>query len=132
MAKIKITFNDDHIKLIRNLSVEQFSDSRYGFDNYCLFGGTFLYEQMALILGVADQVIPGTEESVYGPQYPDELMERFNDLDAFIVTNLPYIIDILTQFCTEGIQTGVEYWCNDMERIWHKKEEKEDKKSRKR
>lgn len=120
MAKIKITFNEDHIRLIRNLHIDQFSDSRYGIDNYNLYGGTFLYEQMALILGVADQVILGTEEDVFGPRYPDELMERFNDLDAFIVTNLPYILDLLTQFCGEGIQPGVEYWCHDRDRIWRK------------
>lgn len=124
MAKVKITFNEDHIRLIRCLCVEQFTDSRYGFDNYSLFGGTYLYEQMALILGVADQVIPGTEESVYGPQYPDELMDRFNELDSFIVENLPYILDILTQFCTEGIKPGMEYWCNANERIWHVREPK--------
>lgn len=122
MAKLRITFNEDHLKLIRCLNFEQFSDSRYGIDNYNLFGGTFLYEQMALILDKADQVIPGTEESIYGPQYPDEIIDYFNELDSFIVANLPYIIDILTQFCDEGIKPGVEYVCVDRERIWKKNE----------
>ena len=50
------------------------------------------------------------------------VLEHLKDLDSFMITNLPYIMDILLQFCTEGIQSGVTYWAYDYQRIWHKEE----------
>lgn len=119
--KIELTFTDEHIALIKALVFEKFDDSHYGINNYNLWGGTYMFEQMAYILGVHDQVIPETLEDPTGPKYPEELMEHMRDLDAFIVSNLVNIEEILHQFCTEGIQAGVTYWCYDYQKIWHKK-----------
>lgn len=95
-------------------------DSLYGFDNFNLWGGTYIWEQMAYILGIYNHVIKGTEEDPTGPKFPEEDMEHMKDLDAFILTHLEHIFQILLQFCTEGIQPGVTYWCYDYEKIWHK------------
>lgn len=95
-------------------------DSVYGLDNFNLWGGTYIWEQMAYILGIYDHVIKGTEEDPTGPKFPEEDMEHMKDLDAFIITHLNHIFQILLQFCTEGIQPGVTYWCYDYENIWHK------------
>lgn len=97
-------------------------DSIYGVDTYNLWGGTYIWEQMAYILGINDHVIKGTEEDPTGPKYPEEDMEHMRDLDAYIIGNLEYIFTLLIQFCTEGIQPGVTYWCYDYEKIWHKEE----------
>lgn len=94
-------------------------DSIYGVDNFALFGGTYLWEQMAYILGLQDHVIKGTEDDPMGPKFPEEDMEYMRDLDAFIVTHLEHIFQLLIQFCTTGIQAGVTYWCYDNEHIWH-------------
>lgn len=95
-------------------------DSIYGVDTYNLWGGTYIWEQMAYILGIHDHVIKGTEEDPTGPKYPEEDMEHMKDLDVFIIGNLDNIFTLLIQFCTEGIQPGVTYWCYDYEKIWHK------------
>lgn len=97
-------------------------DHLYGVDNYNLWGGTYLFEQMAYILGYQDKIITGTLENPTGPEFETECYEHMKDLDAFIVTNLGNIFEILLQFCTEGIQEGVTYWCYDNEHIWHKGE----------
>lgn len=120
MAKIKITFSEDHISLIKNLNFKEINDSKCCIDTYDLWGGTFIYEQMALILGKMDKMYPGSDCDPLGPNFDDETLEYFNKLDSFIVEHLKDIIDILLQFCNEGIQTNVEYWCYDHERIWHK------------
>lgn len=195
--KIKLTFTDEHIALIKALNfnkidfkeiINTFSvvdynvqvvennaefktqrvvpyrigdildrfnvgiDNIYGFDIYNLWGGTYLWEQMAYILGYQDAMIPSTMEDPTGPKFyktvwtgldengrrfvvtdKDKLndaagleeidvIEHFKDLDSFILTNLPYIMDLLLQFCTEGIQSGVTYWAYDYQRIWYKEE----------
>lgn len=120
MARLKLTFNDEHIQLIKNFRTRQLGDEYFTIDTYDLFGGTYLYEDMALILGYMDKVIPGTMEDADGPKFDDETLEHLNELDSFIVENLQNIEDILHQFCTEGIQPGVTYWCNPSEHIWHK------------
>lgn len=159
--KIKLTFTEEHIALIKALnfekidvndiikSFEQYNekviyvknnnkvevtlgdilneyriniDSIYGVDNFNLWGGTYIWEQMAYILGIQDHVIKGTEEDPTGPKYPTEDMEHMKELDMFILTHLEHIFQLLLQFCTEGIQPGVTYWCFDYEKIWHKEE----------
>lgn len=124
MAKIKLTFTDEHIKLIKCLRFEKINENIYGIDNYALWGGTFIYEQMAYILGYADKVIKGSECDVDGPKYPDALIAHFNDLDGFIVDNLQYIEDILHQFCDKGgIKPDTTYVAYDYEGIWHTEDE---------
>lgn len=169
MAKRKITFNEEHIALIKAMLFEKlennysvvsasenleivksfgknytvgiypdnetpipckgkvriepesnFGDNHFGVDTYQLYGGTYLYEQMALILGKSDKVIPETLEDPMGPSYDDETMEHFIELDCFIRKHLTDIFEILLQYCDEGIKTGVTYWCYDNEHIWKK------------
>lgn len=95
-------------------------DSIYGIDNYNLWGGTYIWEQVAYIIGVYDKILPGTQEDPDGPKYPPEIMEHMKDLVSFMITNIQNIIELLLQFCTEGIQPNVVYWCYDNQKIWHK------------
>lgn len=169
MAKRKITFNEEHIALIKAMLFEKlennysvvsesenleimksfgksytvgvypdensaipikgkikvepstnYGDNHYGIDLYQLYGGTYLYEQMAYILGKTENVIPETLEDPLGPSYDEETMKHFIELDSFIREHISDIFEILLQFCTEGIQPGVEYWCYDNEHIWRK------------
>lgn len=116
--KIKLILNDDHIKLIKHFNFERISDRHYGLDTYGLWGGTYLYEQMAYILGYQDKVIPETIESNLGARYEKEYEERMMEYDSFILENLVFIEEILHQFCDKGgIKPGI-YSCIDYERIW--------------
>ena len=130
MARISVILNEDHLKLIKNLRfskldvydnkdcIREVLDRKYyGIDTYSLYGGTFLYEDMACILGVHDQVYKETLEDFDGPKYPKELMDRFIDLDEYITEHLSDIEEILHQFCDVGLKVG-KYSCRDNEHIW--------------
>lgn len=99
-----------------------YGDNHFGVDTYQLYGGTYLYEQMAYILGKTDHVIPETLSDPQGPIYDEETMALFCELDSFIREHLTDIFEILLQFCDEGIKPGIEYWCLDNEHIWKKNE----------
>lgn len=137
MARIKVVLTEEHLKLIKNFriqklnvlnvknGVEDWTDKYYGIDTYGLFHGSHLYEDMAQILGVADQVIKGTEEDIDGPKYPKELMDKFIELDEYILDNILNIEEIVHQFCCKtdekgnivGVKPGI-YTCKDNEHIW--------------
>ena len=116
--KVKLVLTEDHIKLIKNFNFERISDKHYGLDTYGLWGGTYLYEQMANILGYQDKVIPETIESNLGARYEKEYEERMMEYDSFILENLVFIEEILHQFCDKGgLKPGI-YSCIDYVRIW--------------
>lgn len=127
----KKTYEDSDIQQYRLADIiERFHfdlDSLYGVDTFNIWGGTYLWEQIAYIIGIHDHVIKGTEEDPDGPKFPEEDMEHMRDLDCFIVDNLVYIEQILHQFCTEGIQPGVTYWAYDYQLIWHRADEQDAK-----
>lgn len=56
VKRLKLT--EDIISLISNFRFKKINDKMSGFDTYDLYGGTYLYEDMALILGKFDQMIP--------------------------------------------------------------------------
>lgn len=134
MARLKVVLTEEHLKLIKNFriqklnelnvknGIEDWTDKYYGIDTYGLFHGSHLYEDMAQILGVADQVIKGTEEDIDGPKYPKELMDNFIELDEYILDNILNIEEIVHQFSSEGgLKPGI-YTCKDNEHIWKYKE----------
>ena len=96
----------------------------YGIRTDSLYGGTYLYEDMALILGKQDHIIKGTEEDPEGALYDKETMEYLKELDTFITNHLKDIFDIMLRFCDEGIKVGVTYWCYDYNGFWQTEEEK--------
>lgn len=116
--KLKVELTEDHIKLIKNFNFERISDKHYGLDTYGLWGGTYLYEQMAYILGYQDKIIPETIESNLGARYEKEYEEKMMDYDAYILENLVFIEEILHQFCDKGgLKPGI-YTCFDYNRQW--------------
>lgn len=131
MARLKIELTDEIIALVSKFrfqklndlnikhGIEDWTDKYYGIDTYALYHGSHLYEDMAQILGKADQVIKGTEEDFDGPKYPTELMEHLMELDTYIVDNILEIEEIIHQFAFKegGVKPGV-YTCKDNEHLW--------------
>lgn len=115
--KISLVFTEDIIKFIKLMKVQKFSDSKIGFDNYGLYPESHLFDFMALVLGLQDHRIVGTEENPLGAEYDEETTERMHEIDAFIVENLEFIEEILHQFCDIGIKPG-KYSCLAYQRIW--------------
>lgn len=92
----------------------------WGIDQWNLFGGTFVMEDVALILGHFDKFIPGTEESPMGRQYPKELEDHFWDLYTYIWTNLTDIMRLVLYFSNRcGLSEGT-YVFDTKKGIWEK------------
>ena len=114
--KLKVTLNEDHIKLIKNLWFQDFN-SKVGIDKYDIFGGSRLWEDMARILGCYDHIIPETREDWDGAKFDKETTDKMRDLADFLDENILSIEEILHQHCDVGIKVGT-YTCLDNVRIW--------------
>lgn len=124
MARIYVNLTADHLKLIRNLNVQALTDETVGIAKDNLYGGTYKYEQMALILGLTDKAVPGTEEDMEnGTLYEKEAQLYMVELDKYINENLLNIEEILHQFCLKGGLTVGKYVCKDYQHIWHRVED---------
>lgn len=123
---LKLT--QDHLLLIKNIKFEPFvfeatekENGRFGWgiDQYSLFGGSYVMEDIALILGKFDEYIKGTEENPMGRQYPEELEQHMWDLYEYIYTNMADIIKLVFQFSNEGGITEGTYKLNS-DGLWEK------------
>jgi len=106
----------DKIMLISDLK----ECNAWGINQWNLFGGTYVMEDVALILGHYEDFIPGTEESPMGKQYPKELEDHWWELYLYIVNNMTDIINIMFQFIDNGGLTPGEYVFNRKEYKWNK------------
>lgn len=128
MAIKKITLTEDHIKLIRALNPVKFefddddSKSRFcvGYDSYSLWGGSFLFEDIALILGFYEESLPGTQDDYTGRRYSKEREDYMLELYDFFEENLDYIESLVHQFCDKGGLTPGTYKCIDYQLNWEK------------
>ena len=131
----RITLNEDHIALIKNIKFVPFefdgTDSNndsvntirrfgWGIDQYNLFGGTYVLEDVALILGQFDKFIPGTEEDPLGRQYPKELEDYWWGLYQYIWDNMEYIISLVFWGISNGGLTAGTYKCKSEHKDWIK------------
>ena len=115
--KVSLVFTDDIIKFIKLMKVQRFNDGQIGFDNYDLYPESHLFDFIAIVLGLQDHRIKGTEENPLGAEYDEEAMKYMFEIDSFIVENIEYIEEILHQFCDVGIKPG-KYSCLAYQRIW--------------
>lgn len=56
MKKI-VKLTTDHLQLIKNLRLEHLTPSIFGLDVFSAFGGDYMNQDMATILGYANRVI---------------------------------------------------------------------------
>lgn len=132
MAIKKINLTEDHLKLISNIKFEAFAFGPeaavnrmgWGIDQWNMFGGTYLMEDVALILDKYDQYIPGTEEDANGKQFPKELEDYFWTLYSDIVYNMEYIMDLVLYYSNKGGLTPGTYKCTTNTMEWNKIENK--------
>ena len=126
MATIKIELTEDKINLIKNIHFVEKPDlddtsketPNFGIDFYSLYGGSYVLEDVSYILGLYDKHIEGTEESVTGVRFPEEIEKYMYDIHDYIVDNIDCIEEIVHQFITEGgVKPGI-YSAKENEHIW--------------
>lgn len=94
----------------------------WAIDKYNLFGGTYVLEDVALIIGKWGEFIPGTEYEPTGRRYPEELEEYMYGLYEYIVDNMVYIESLIHTFVVKGGLTPGTYKCIDRYFDWEKVE----------
>lgn len=123
--KITINLTDDILALISNIHFQKVPDvtvekypMTWGIDFHNLYGGNFLFEDIAFIIGKYDQVIDGTQENPIGPQFPKELEQYMLDIHSYIVENIYWIEDLVHFYSNKGGLKAGTYTCKDYEKIW--------------
>ena len=84
----------------------------WGINQWNLFGGSYVMEDVALILGHYGDYYKGTEESPLGKQYPKELEDYWWGLYLYIVENIVNIFNIMFYFLDKGGLKPGKYTCN--------------------
>jgi hypothetical protein len=122
MAKIKITLTEEHIKLISNFKSEKINDIHVGFDTINPYGGSYLMEDLAMILGYWDKVVEGSEtDFMYGRRFGLENEQEMINVHNYLMDNFQFILSIIIQFATVGIKPGL-YTTIDYNLDWTYKE----------
>ena len=98
--------------------------SRFGWgcDQWNLFGGTYVLEDIAMILGYFDQAIENSESLASGRRFPEELEEKMYNLYEYICDNFEDILVLSFTFLANGGLTPGTYEYIDYK--WNKKKEK--------
>ena len=130
MALKKLKLTDEHIKLLQAIKFESFvfdGDSRngrigWGVDQYGPWGGNFPIEDIALILGLWDKALPGTENDYDGRKFPDAIATHLYDLYADITENFELYFKLLIYMSDKGGLVPGEYKCNKRLNEWTKVE----------
>ena len=137
MAVLKIELTEDMLKLISNIRFQEVPaplvndweyEKReridYAIDCNSLYGGTYVFEDIAYILGRYDEHIPGTEEDPLGVQFPEDFENYMWGLHTYVTENLDAVEELVHQFCNKGgLKPGV-YQCKSNIRLWEYKEQK--------
>lgn len=105
----------------RQLDGLSFNTERHGWgvDQWNLFGGVFVLDEVAKIIGRYNERIEGTENSAYGADYPEETKEYMWSLYQYIWDNMEYIFSLILYFLDKGITPGTYVYKSG---VWTKKE----------
>lgn len=119
---------DENIEKVNNSILDEIYSfnphSRFGWgcDQWSLFGGTYVYEDIAMILGYFDQAIENSENLATGRRFPKELEDKMYTLYEYIYENLEDIFNLILTFISKGGLTPGVYELVNYN--WEKKEDK--------
>lgn len=127
---VKLEITDDILKLISNIKfttkpdfddIEDCSKVGFGIDFNSVYGGNFLYERMAMILGgYSEHVIKDTSENAMGAEFDEEYTEYMCKLHAYMLDNLDNIEELVHQTVVKGGISVGTYKKIDYEGVWEK------------
>lgn len=129
MALLEINLTKDMLELVSHItfkrfpSIDELEESGKereicAIDFASLYGGSYVFEDIAYILGKYDEHIPGTEFDPLGPQFPKELEDYMWETHSYIVEHIRDIEDLVHQFVNKGGLKPGKYVSKSNERIW--------------
>ena len=117
----RITLTEEHLKLIPFLYIQDDGKYDVGIDKNIMYNlGAHLLDDMAMILGLTDKAIPGTENDPDGRAYDDETEAHMLSLHNFMKENLFFIETLVHQFAVKGGLKPGTYKCKDYELLWER------------
>lgn len=119
---IKLTLTEDHLKLVRMFNIVDYEEDVSIDKTAMLTVMSHILDDIALVLGLRDKAISGTEESADGAAYPDDVEKYMLDTYNYVRDNMYNIETLLHQFAVDGVKPGT-YKCKDSDLIWEKVEE---------
>ena len=123
MAIKKLHITKDKLDLISVLT-PKLTDGGVKLDENSLWGGSYLYEDMALVLGFYDEHIKGTEGDFEGRRYSREREKYMGELYDWFKDNINYILSLVLQYSNKGGLKEGTYKCVDYLLNWQFVKEK--------
>ena len=115
---LHLNLTEDHLKLIRFLNVEDKDDDFLKINKKVMLTmQTHILDDVAMILGLMDKAIKGTEEDADGAAYPDDVEKYMLDTYNYVSENLYLIETLLHQHVLDGIKP-THYKCKDSDLVW--------------
>ena len=121
MAKKTLNLTKDHLKLASAFLIEENDSSLIINKRIMLSEQSHLLDDVSLILGLRDKMIPNTEEDADGMAFPDEIEKYMVDTYRYVSENI-YWIELLIhqQILNGGVEPG-EYECDTCVKLFEKK-----------
>ena len=117
MAIKKLNITGDKLALISGLA-PKLMDNGVKLEENSFWGGTYLYEDIALVLGFYDEHIKGTEGDFEGRRYSPEREKYIFELYDWFKDNIYYILSLVLQFSNKGGLKEGTYKCVDYQLNW--------------
>ena len=109
------------MKLIPFIFIQEDGDYNVLIDNehmFCL--GSQLFQDMSIILGLRDKMIPKTENDADGMAFDEETEKHMLELYSYLKEHMYDIETLIHQFVVKGGLSVGTYICQDNEMIWEK------------
>lgn len=115
---LHLNLTEDHLKLVRFLNIEDKDDDVLTINKKVMLTmQTHILDDVAMILGLRDKAIKGTEEDADGSAYPDDVEKYMLDTYHYVSDNLYLIESLLHQKVMDGVKPG-RYKAKDSEMVW--------------
>ena len=115
---LHLNLTEDHLKLVRFLNVEDKDDDFLKINKKIMLTmQTHILDDIAMILGLRDKAIKGTEEDADGAAYPDDVEKYMLDTYHYVSDNLYLIETLLHQHVFDGVKP-THYRAKDSDLVW--------------
>lgn len=122
MARVTLNLTEDHLKLATFLHLTN-EEKDVRINKFIMLSEqSHLLDDVSLVLGLRDKMIPNTEEDADGMAFPDEIEKYMVDTYRYVSENLYWIETLIHQNILKGgVQPGT-YVCDNRDKIWTKEE----------
>lgn len=116
--KKTLNLTADHLKLATFFDLQNEEDGVKINKKIMLTEQSHILDDVSLILGLRDAVIPNTEEDADGRAFPDDIEKYMLDTYNYVKDNMYWIETLIHQQILKGGVTPGTYTCDTRDRMW--------------